>query len=72
MRNAARVVRLQTLIKEAEELAREESHLQHNDRRLTRLTMVLWVCRDVIDEIAESDAYAEPPPPEGRPERDHY
>jgi hypothetical protein len=65
-----RLLRLQELIQEAESLGREESRSQHHDRRLTRLAAVLWVCRDVVDEIVEV-TIIKPDPPEGRPEREH-
>lgn len=70
MQNAARLSKLHQLIKEAERLATAEAHHQHNDRRLTRLAAVLWVCRDVADEIFE-DQVVHVDQPEGRPEREH-
>lgn len=70
MKNSGRLLRLRELIHEAELLATEESHLQHNERRLTRLSAVLWVCRDVADELVEHLHNPEPPP-EGRPDREH-
>lgn len=62
---------MQELIHEAEELSKDEAHLQHNDRRLTRLGAILWVCRDVVDEVVEEQVH-KPNPPDGRPEREHF
>lgn len=70
MRNDMRLLRLQELIREAESLAGEESRLEHHDRRLTRLAAMLWISRDVLDELVE--ALYQPSPPEGRSERDHW
>lgn len=70
MRSNRRLLRLQELLREAESLATEESRLEHHDRRLTRLTAMLWICRDVLDELVE--ALHEPDPPERRPEREHW
>lgn len=70
MQNDRRLLRLQELIHEAESLAGEESRLQHHDRRLIRLTAMLWICRDVSDELVEA-LHKPIPPPEGRPEREH-
>lgn len=68
-----RLLRLQALITEAEKLAKQEAHLQHDDRRLTRLAAVLWVCRDVADEVIEQQIHGGPPEGEGggRLKRDH-
>lgn len=73
MQSGDRLLKLQGLIQEAEKLAKEESHLQHNDRRLTRLAAILWVCRDVADEVVEQQIHGGPPEGEGggRPKRDH-
>lgn len=71
MKSDARLLRLQELVHEAEQLAKEESHLQHNDRRLTRLAAILWISRDVVDEVVEEQVI-KPDPPEGRPEREHF
>lgn len=71
MRNSRRLLRLQELIQEAESLAREESHLQHNERRLTRLAALLWIGRDVVDELVEP-LHDDLNPPEGRPDREHF
>jgi hypothetical protein len=68
--NRPRLLRMQELIQEAESLATEEVHCQFGDRRLTRLSAVLWVCRDVIDEVVEEQVH-KPEPPEGRPNREH-
>lgn len=71
MQSDKRLARLQELIKEAEGLAKEEAHLQHQERRLTRLAACLWICRDVVDEVVEATIIA-PDPPDGRPEREHF
>lgn len=73
MKSGDRLLRLQQLIQEAEKLAQEEAHLQYNDRRLTRLAAVLWVSRDVVDEVIEQQIHGGPPEGEGggRPKRDH-
>lgn len=75
MKNLDRVIQLQSLIKEAEELAKEEVHLQHNDRRLVRLAAILWVCRDVADEVVEQQIHQDRPENikegRGRLKRDH-
>lgn len=71
MKSDRRLLRLQEIIHEAEQLAKEESRLEHEDRRLTRLTAILWVCRDVADELVEH-LHNPDPPPEGRPDREHF
>jgi hypothetical protein len=73
MQSSDRLLKLQRLIKEAEQLAKDEAHLQHNDRRLTRLSATLWVCRDVADEVVEQQVYhRDPPESKGRPDREHW
>jgi hypothetical protein len=71
MRNSARLLRLQDLIHEAQDLAQSEAHLQHQERGLTRLAAIMWVSRDVIDEVVEKQVH-NPDPPEGRPQREHW
>ena len=70
MRNDDRLLKLQTLIHEAERLAKAECRLQHEDRCLVRLTTGLWICRDIVDEAVENTVMREEPP-EGRADRPH-
>jgi hypothetical protein len=65
-----RLLKIQELVKEAEELAKEESRLQHNDRRLTRLAALMWLGRDMVDDVVE-EIILKPEPPEGRQNREH-
>lgn len=70
MQSGDRLLKLRELITEAEKLAKQEAHLQHDDRRLTRLSAVLWIARDVADEVVEEQVM-QADPPKGRAEREH-
>jgi hypothetical protein len=76
MLNLGRVSTIRDAVKAAQQLAQEEAHDSHMDRRVTRLALGLHLCRELADDIFEealtaADENGHKLVPHGRLEREH-